>query len=196
MTLETVAQFVHEYTIWVLLPIAIIEGPVATLIGGFMASIGQLSVISVYVIVVLGDMLGDAGLYLLGRAGIGNLHRVGRYVGITQEKKERVAAFFDTHEKKALIFSKIAHGIGVTGLLTAGALRIPYTRYWRMCGLVSVIQAAIFLVLGYFFGHAYQRIMGVFNVVSVLITVVVLFVTVILVRRFVFKPIERYTRID
>ncbi|MCW1930636.1 MAG: hypothetical protein KIH62_005000 [Candidatus Kerfeldbacteria bacterium] len=192
MTLETFTQFIDGYGIWILLPIAIIEGPVATLIGGFMASLGELSLLSVYGIVVLGDMLGDAGLYIMGRWGYRHVHRFARIFGITEEKRERVTLFFKTHQKKALVFSKIAHGIGVTGLLTAGAIRIPYHRYVRMCGLVSAIQALLFLVLGYFFGHAYKQILGALNIVSAFVSIVVLIVLVFIIRRFILRPIESY----
>lgn len=196
ITLETLAQFTSDYGIWVLLPIAILEGPVATVLGGFMASLGRLSPWSVYGIVVLGDMLGDALMYSLGRWGMVHLRRFGKYIGMTNDKKDRVTAFFAAHEKKALVFSKVAHGIGITGLLTAGALRIPYARYFYMCGAVSVVQALVFFVLGYFFGHAYQSILGAFDTVSIILSVVATIIIFLIIRHYVFKPVESYVKGD
>lgn len=192
MTIETLTQFIDMYGVWILLPIAIIEGPVATVIGGFMASLGQLSLLSVFGIVVFGDILGDAGFYILGRWGIRHVHRFARIFGITEEKRKRVTHFFNTHEKKALIFSKVAHGIGVTGLLTAGAIKIPYHRYVRMCGLVSILQALLFLVVGYFFGHAYKQILGTLNIVSTFVSILVVIALAFIIRRIILRPIESY----
>lgn len=192
MTIVEISQWTADYGIWVLLPIAIIEGPIATVIAGFMVSLGKVSPFVVYAIVVLGDILGDALMYVLGRWFYRHVERFGKWIGMTEEKKKRVTDFFLAHERKALVFSKVAHGIGITGLLTAGALRIPYRRYALMCGIVSVVQALLFFGIGYFFGHAAQQIAGVFKEVAVLGSMVFCVVLFLVLRKIFFPPIESY----
>jgi membrane protein DedA with SNARE-associated domain len=78
---------VHKYLI--LLPIAIIEGPMITIIAGFLASLGILDFFIVYAIAVFGNLIGDNIYYWIGRLGEQEfISRYGRYVGVTKEKIE------------------------------------------------------------------------------------------------------------
>src|SRR5258708_12893626 len=61
-----ILELLVHYRYFVLFPISIVEGPIVTVLGGFLASMGQLSVLWVFVVVVLGDLVGDSLYYFLG----------------------------------------------------------------------------------------------------------------------------------
>jgi len=88
--------------------------------------------------------------------------------------------YFRENHKKAIIMSKLVHGLGFTGLIAAGASHVPYTRYFKTCALISIIQSFVLLLIGIFFGHAYVVIGKYLNYyaagVSVVVLVVLLFV--------------------
>ena len=71
MTPDQIVVLVDQYKYLILLPFAVFEGPIATVIGGFLASIGVLNFFWVFVISVLGDFLGDSAWWAIGRAAPG-----------------------------------------------------------------------------------------------------------------------------
>lgn len=147
------------YKYYILLPLAILEGPFLAVISGFFISTGYLSFIPVYIIVVLGDVIGDAIFYGIGRWGRKNiLSKFGKFLKINDEKLEQAKFYFNLHQRKALVFSKLIHGIGITGLIAAGSLKIPYWKFMRVCVFVSILQSALIITLGIIFGRAYTEL--------------------------------------
>ena len=177
--MDKVIQLLLAYRYTILLPIAIIEGPIATVIGGFFSSTGFMNPWIVYGIVIVGDVLGDLMLYLGGYWGSGFIIRHGSRFGITEKKIEDAKIFFKENHRKAIIFSKLFHGIGFTGLIAAGSLKISYKRYFRTCLWVGLMQSAFFLFLGIFFGGAYVQIGRYLNYFAAIISVIVLVIVVI-----------------
>lgn len=157
--MDTTITLLLTYKYLILLPLAIVEGPIVTVIAGFMITLGLLNIGLVYLVVILGDIIGDTAIYCFGRFG-GNtiLSRHGHKVGLTAERIQQAKEYFGNNHKKALAMSKLIHGIGMAGLFTAGSLKINYFHYIRICLLISLIQSGILLFLGIFFGHAYVQI--------------------------------------
>ena len=156
--MQHIITLLIAYRYLILIPFAIIEGPILTVIAGFLVSLGALNWFIVYAIVVWGDVVGDTLCWCAGHWGAGWLHRHGHYIGITSERLSRAKEYFETYHLKAIILSKLVHGIGFAGLMTAGSLRIPYVRFIKTCLTITLIQSAILLAIGIFFGHAYLQI--------------------------------------
>lgn len=169
-------ELLLTYKYVILIPLAIIEGPIVTVVAGFLVTLKVFNPLLVYVVMVIGDVVGDAGIYYIGYSG----KRFLKYFKITDEKLERAKNYFKDNHKKAIIMSKLVHGIGFTGLIAAGASHVPYKRYFVTCTLISVVQSFIMLMIGIFFGHAYVVIGKYLNyyaaLVSVIFLVVLLFV--------------------
>ena len=147
-----------EYRYLVLLPLAVIEGPVVTVTGGFLCTLGILDPLRTFAIVVSGDLIGDSLLYVLGRFGGARLLFCCRYLRIADGEIARARTHFRAHERKALVLAKILHGIGATALVTAGALKMPYGRFISTCTVIAIVQSALLLALGVHFGHAYAQL--------------------------------------
>lgn len=140
-------------------PLAIVEGPVIAVVGGFLVVMGVINPLYLYIILVIGDMIGDSTYYAMGRLSKNIWSgRIGRFFGVTEEKLFKAKEYFNLHRKKALVLSKIIHGIGVAGLFAAGNLKINYFRFVYTCLAVTLVQSAILLIVGIFFGGAYQQI--------------------------------------
>lgn len=143
-----------------LFPIAIMEGPIISVIAGFLVSLGIFNLFIVYAIIVVGDILGDAFWYFLGRYG-GNwryTEPIKRFFKLTPERIDATREKFHTHRYKMMMASKLVHGVGSAGLFTAGLVRVPYTTFAITCLTVTLGQAAFLVGLGYFFGEAYEVI--------------------------------------
>ena len=156
--MDDIIPLLETYKYLVLFPLAIIEGPILTVVAGFLVSLGVMNIYIVYVIIVLGDVIGDALYYGLGRFGSGFLHRHGHWVGVTTERLQRTKTVYQDHHFKAVALSKLIYGIGLAGMIVAGSLKVPYRRFIVAASLVSVVQSAALLLIGIFFGYAYVQI--------------------------------------
>lgn len=148
------------YKYIILVPLMIVEGPIVTLIAGFFVTLGIFNPFAVYGLAILGDITGDTIAYLIGR--FGGIHllktRLGKFLGCTSEKLEEAKNKFQNNHKKTIVFSKIFHGFGITGLTAAGVLKINYLKYIITCISVSMVQSMIFLIVGILFGSAHQTL--------------------------------------
>ena len=183
--MEHIITLLQTYKYLILLPIVVIEGPIVTVLAGFLVSMHQFNLFLVYIIVVVGDAIGDSACYLIGRFGSKILNKHGPKIGVTPKKIARVERYFNTHRKKALFYSKILHGIGFTGLIVAGTLKIPYRKFFTTCFLTTLGKTIIFLGIGILFGHAYNKISHYLNYYSAgSIIVSICFAGYIFIRKF------------
>ncbi len=165
--------YITQFGYIALFPLAIIEGPIITVIGGFLVRLGILSPFIIYLVVVGGDMLGDTLYYAIGRSGRNTfINWIGKHIGVTHERLEGVRAHFAAHGYKTIATSKLVQGLGPVGLIAAGSARVPYPRYMLMCLSVSLVQSAIFLAIGYLFGHAYVQLSHYLNVFAGVVSIV------------------------
>jgi membrane protein DedA with SNARE-associated domain len=168
-------QLLLTYKYIILIPLAIIEGPIVTVICGFLVTLKFFNPFVVYIVMVLGDIVGDGGIYYIGYSG----KRFLKYFKVTEEKLEKAKLYFHENHHKAIIMSKLVHGIGFTGLLAAGASRVPYKRYFKTCAAISVVQSFVMLIIGIFFGHAYVQIGKYLNYYAAGVSVLVLTILLI-----------------
>lgn len=158
------------YKYIIIIPLAIAEGPIISVICGFLTTLNVFNPLVVYLVMVLGDITGDGIFYYIGHKG----KKLFRYFKINEEKIEKAKIYFENNHKKAIAGSKIMWGIGTAGLIAAGALHVPYKRYFKTCALYSLAQSFIMIMLGVFFGQAYEIIGKYFNYYSSIISVVAL----------------------
>lgn len=172
-------QLLLTYRYIILIPLAIIEGPIVTVICGFLVTLKFFNPYVVYIVMVLGDIVGDGGIYYMGYAG----KRFLKYFRVTDEKLEKAKTYFRDNHKKAIAMSKLIHGIGFTGLVAAGAIRVPYKKYFQTCATISVIQSFVMLMLGILFGHAYVVIGKYLNYYAAFVSIAALVVILIIILR-------------
>jgi membrane-associated protein len=164
--MERILYLLSQYKYIVLLPLAIIEGPILAVIAGFLCTGGFLNLFIVYPIIVFGDIIGDSLCYMCGRWGVPKFMK--RIAGVNLKPKniDKVRAYFNSNPNKAISFSKIALGIGIAGIYLAGNSRVPYDRFIRICLLTSALQYIAYLAIGLIFGAAYLQISHYLNVFS------------------------------
>jgi len=180
-----------KYKYLILLPIAILEGPIASIVAGFLASSGIFNIFFVYLILVLGDMVGDSFYYFLGRSCSSFIVKHGARIGVTHEKLENAKKYFASYHHRTLIISKLAYGVGVSGLVVAGALKVSYKKFIKTCIYIAFIQSAFLLVIGFVFGNAYLQIGKYLNVYAKVVSIAVF----ILIGYFIFNKVKSSLKI-
>ena len=172
---------VYKYIL--LFPLAIIEGPILAVIAGFLCTNHFLNPFYVYPIIVLGDITGDSLCYSLGRFGVPSpLKKIIKFFGFKLENIQKVRSYFDANPIKTISLSKLALGIGVTGIYLAGNIKIPYKKFIVVCFFTSMIQYVFYFGLGLLFGSAYQQInhyLNLFSAFTIVVTIAILLVVFI-----------------
>ncbi|WP_417718623.1 DedA family protein [Salipiger sp.] len=157
--LETVTALIAKQGLAILVPIAVIEGPIVTVIAAWLASQGLLDLWSVTLVVVLADLLGDMGLYALGRWGVNRLPPKWRLkMGLNRARLTALASHFDSRGARTLVIGKLTHSAGAAVLVAAGLARMPLLRFLVVNLLATVPKSLFFVALGYAFGSAYSQI--------------------------------------
>ncbi len=169
------------YKYLILIPLAIIEGPIITVVCGFLVTLKVFNPYTVYLVMVAGDIVGDGLVYGIGYSG----KRFLKYFKITEKKLEKAKIYFHENHKKAIIMSKLIHGLGFTGLIAAGAVHVPYKKYFKTCMMISSVQSLVMLLIGIFFGHAYVVIEKYLNYYAALISIAFLLIVLfILIKKY------------
>lgn len=156
-----------QYKYLILFPIIAIEGPIATVLAGFMASMGIMNFFVAYVVILAGDMAGDSLYFALGYWGREKLiRRWGKFLGITVEKTERLEKHFGKHIGKTIIIGKISHVFGVVILLAAGLAKIKFRDFFKFDFIATIPKSLILILTGYYFGKAAIQSIKSFDAVA------------------------------
>lgn len=153
-TLASLIEILSSYGYAIIFPIAILEGPLVAIAAGLLVSRGILAVIPTTLILIAGDLLGDTFYYSLGRYGGRNLgRRWGNYIGVTEERVEKLEHYFKNNDWKLILFSK-TQAIGATILFSAGVVKMKFRRFIGFNFIGSIPKAILFQLIGYYFGES------------------------------------------
>ncbi len=72
-TLDGALHLLQAHGLWLLFPLATVEGPIVTVLAAYLARLGHLNLALIYVIVVAADLFGDGIVYWIGRIGHGSM---------------------------------------------------------------------------------------------------------------------------
>ncbi len=154
-TLEKIISLILVYKYAIIFPIAIIEGPIVTLVAGSLAATGHLNLELTFVVVVVADVVGDVLHYVIGRYG--GLYFIQRWRGfftIDQKKLEMLEHTFSHHGRKVLLLGKL-QSLGSVVLLAAGMAKYNFGLFLWYNTLATVCKSGVLLMIGYLF---YQQL--------------------------------------
>ena len=156
MTLRTLIRFFIHYKYQAIFPIAVLEGPIITIISGFLISRGVLSVWGAFLVVFLGDAISDSVFYFIGRGGKKYIHKL-KFLRITEERVARVEAQYERSPWKTMIIAKVSYGLGIPFMLATGLSKMSTERFLFFMGVLNAIRSIVLLSIGYYFGRLALR---------------------------------------
>ena len=157
MNLLSTAQLIIEYRYLIMVPLAIIEGPIVAFIAGTLAPLGYFNIFGLAVFFFARDMGMDACYYCLGYFG-GRTRladRLLRKIRVTHEHLEGVRLLWEHHPMSTMFIGKLSYGIGSTFVAVAGMVKFRFTTFFKYGALVAITQYWSLLALGYFFGNSF-----------------------------------------
>jgi len=173
-TLQTIVNLLLRYRYEFLLPIAIIEGPIISVIAGLLVSIGKMNFWIAYAVLILGDLIGDGLIYALGRWGSHTLvPKLGKYFGLTKKRIEWAENKFKDHAVKIQLFGKWSHAFGFVILVYSGMVKQKFGKFLLVNFVGTIPKSLFFLLIGFYFGVAYQQIDKYLNYAVYIIVAVV-----------------------
>ncbi|HBM59599.1 MAG TPA: hypothetical protein DD444_10450 [Citreicella sp.] len=157
--LETVTALIVKDGLAILAPIAMLEGPIVTVIAAWLASRGLLDIWSVAIVVIVADIVGDMLYYALGRWGLNRLPQPWLVkLGLNRVRLASLAGHFHEKGGRTLVFGKLTHTAGAPILVAAGLARMSLWRFFWVNLLATIPKSLFFVVLGYTLGSAYSQI--------------------------------------
>ncbi|WP_369790520.1 DedA family protein [Rouxiella sp. WC2420] len=159
--LQSIEELVREYGLLLLAPLAVIEGPIVTVIAAYAARLGYFSLPAVCIIVILADLIGDAGYYCLGRWAIqsnGEPPKWLSFLGLNKARLATVVASFDKHGGRLLVIGKLTHSAGAVVLVASGMARMRFSHFIFYNAVAQVPKSLFFVAIGWSFGHVIGQV--------------------------------------
>ena len=157
-TPDHIVLLLTHYGYLILFPIAVIEGPIISVIAGFLVSKGLLNFFFAYLVLLAGDLGGDMLYYAVGRwGGMPFIKRWGPRLGLNPARVAQVDKHFVDHGGKTLLFGKWTQTVGAPILVSAGIVRMPFWKYMWYNTLGSLPKSLLLITLGFYFGQTYNQ---------------------------------------
>jgi membrane protein DedA with SNARE-associated domain len=156
------SEFIHLLPYWgypLMFIFMILEGPFATMICAFLASMGYFNVGIVFVLGVAGDLVGDIGLYYIGYfGGERALIRAEKFLRVKNSIIERIKKLFREKGERIIFSVKATTGLCAITFILAGTVRMSFTKFVKFSLLGGIVWSFALVLVGYFFGYAAVQI--------------------------------------
>ncbi len=151
----TLQQFIEQYGYLAVFLGTCLEGEGVLLLAGYFAHRGYLSLPIVFVLACVGSFVGDQLCYLLGRAkGKLLLDRNAKW----QPRAKWILAQVNTHERWLLLAFRFVPGVRLLTPIVLGVTAYPQRRFAVYNAIGAAAWSLTIGSIGYFAGHAAQRI--------------------------------------
>ncbi|MBA3732874.1 VTT domain-containing protein [Patescibacteria group bacterium] len=160
LSLSYILNLLEHYKYWVIIPIAVLEGPIIMVISGFLVFLGYLNIYVAYVVLVFADLFGDILHYAVGKYWrvSPTLKRFAGIFGYSEKSEEYLVAHFDKHRAKTFLLAKISHGVGGAVQVAAGIAEADIKDFIWYSFIGTLFKAALLITIGYYLGSSYVKI--------------------------------------
>lgn len=156
---DTILSLLSDFGLWIIGAVALVEGPVVTVLSGALAQQGVFPLWPLAMILLAGDVLGDLLHYMLGRYGLARIpHHWRLRVRLGPEKLSQLVGLFDRAGGRMLVLAKLTHSAGAVVLAAAGLARMPLLPFLLWNTLAAMPKTAALMALGWFAGDAWAQI--------------------------------------
>jgi membrane protein DedA with SNARE-associated domain len=174
-------QWVLQHGYFLLFILMLIEGPVVTAAGAFAAALSYFHLWIVLSLSILANLIPDLVYYALGYWGRHRfIDQFGHYFGLTKKRIAIAEKLAKLHTGKSLFAIKMIPLLATPGLIVAGATKMNFRKYAFWCVIITIPSSLIYLLLGYYFGAAYDTIdhylhIGAYVIVAGVIIILAIF---------------------
>lgn len=171
-------HLIYTYSYFILFPLVVIEGPVITIIAGFLASTRFFDPVPTYLTILLGNLTGDILYYSAGRWWFTkSIRRLTEFFNVKKERLARIESQLKKHSGKVIFFGKLSHILSGLILVASGLVEVPFEKYILFCLLAEAPKSLILFLVGYFFGSTvsnYGRYLNLTFVGLIILTLILI----------------------
>lgn len=149
-------QFLIRYKYQVIFPVAVVEGPIITIISGILVSLGYLNFLPTFLLIFAADMVSDPGLYLIGRFGRNILQRL-PFIKLPEARVKKLEEHYRNHPGKTILATKLSYGVSSLFLIVAGLSKMSWKTFLGYIASIDAVKSTLLLLVGYYFGRAALR---------------------------------------
>ncbi len=158
-------SFLHfsVFNFWnylIILVAVILEGPLATLLGGVWASMGRVSFWGVVSIAMLAGLLADTFWYYFGYFGRGQvIDRWGRYFKINPAAINQMEeVLFGQNAQRVLFVAKLSSALIIPALIAAGMTKLGWRKVIQAVIPAQLLWSGGLTAIGFLMADSYVRI--------------------------------------
>ena len=180
MSFQGTVQWVLQHGYPLLFIVMLIEGPVITAAAAFAEALHYMNVWIVLLLSVLANLIPDLVYYAIGYWGReAFVNNYGHYLGITPERIAATEKLAEQHSGKSLFMIKMIPFLATPGLILVGATKMDIKKYAFWSIVIIIPSSLLYLIIGYYFGAAYNTIehyldLGGYLIAAALIIIVAL----------------------
>ena len=145
---QIIFTFLKQYGYWAMLPLMIVEGPVVTIIAAMLASLGAFAWPMVLLFSIAGDLIADVLFYVFGyRWGMGFVHSIGKYMGITEKLVLKMEKYFEKHGGKTIFAVKSTTGLCWATFVAAGIVKMDFRKFMEYSFLGGIVWSGFLVAM-------------------------------------------------
>ena len=198
-TFSTALSFVETHGYLIIFIAMVIEGPFVTVASAFAASLGIFNVYIIFLLALLGDLTGDFLHYTIGLVGRKTIiERYEIHSGLKIKIIKSLEAHLKNHLGKTLLVTKFTPILTTPSLVLSGALKVPIRKFLFFSFLIALPKTLFFILVGFYFGIAFDRISKYFNLgrYALLLVIVLFFVGYLIYRKLLNKVAKETEKIE
>jgi membrane protein DedA with SNARE-associated domain len=162
---ELIISLAEQGKYFLLFVLYLIEGPIAGFISALIASTGKLDIVTIFILLVTGEIGADIIYYLLGRSSSETKFNrmIAKYEkdGVLKVIRET----FNRSPVKALIFVKSVMLIAVPSLLLIGRYQsMKFKKFAIWTTIICIVKDVTVLTLGYGLGLSLETFLDGYNI--------------------------------
>ena len=136
-----------------------IEGMNTLVLGGFIASTGQVKLHLLFPLLVAAHALNGYGWYLVGYlGGAKSLDKWGHKNKISHQVINKIEEYFKRYSGRTIMFAKFTFSLEIATMILCGSLKYNLKKFskYNLYGSIGWVSMAVFV--GYFFGQSFKLI--------------------------------------
>ncbi|MBA3825214.1 MAG: DedA family protein [Ktedonobacterales bacterium] len=174
--------FLQQYGVFALFVLVLLQdvgvptglpGTALVLIGGYLVYIHAANLHVVALAIASGAFIGASGMFFLARYGGRPLVlRLGRFVGLTEQRLDGAAGILDRWGPPMLLITRVAPGTRVYMTIFAGISGWTYRRFALWTGIFVLLWSYTFVSIGASLGHQAApvgRFIGRFGITALIV---------------------------
>jgi len=152
-----IGYLIEQYGTWGVFAVTTVEGEFGPLIGGSLAKLGKLSIISLLFACWAGATLSTTFFFTLGRT-----QREGRFVQKVTDRRAFSLAlkWIDRHPRLFCFFYRFVYGFRIVGPVTISLSQVRWQTFVILNTISSLIWAVLALAAGWYLGPSAARMIA------------------------------------